>query len=169
MNSAEFSKQFEMPEAREKSIVHLSAAVLFTNREGKFLLLQQATKAKNYAWGLPAGKMKGSEHPLQIAFRECQEELGVGVDITSIIGIYIEQQPQKISCGFVFRGELLSHNFLLPADEILNLSWFSMSEIEKLKQQGKLYRPDYNFLAIKDAIRGQSFPLSLLHTIIQSL
>src|SRR5215469_1008530 len=62
--------------------------------EGKVLLIQRADFK---IWVLPGGGVEAGESAAQAAVREVEEETGITVDLTSLVGIYAH--PQWIDHG----------------------------------------------------------------------
>lgn len=82
----------------------LSSHAVITNAEGQVLLLKA-----NYgqcAWGLPGGALELGETIHQALVRECQEELGLPVEVGYLSGVYYHSRYQ--SQVFIFRCYLVS-------------------------------------------------------------
>jgi 8-oxo-dGTP diphosphatase len=65
----------------------------------RFLALRRAHEPQAGKWDLPGGFCDAWEHPEQAAVREAREELGVRVELTHFVGMYIGE--------YEFQGELL--------------------------------------------------------------
>lgn len=147
-------------EKRERLPVSVSSAVFIEDEQGRLLLLQQASERKGYRWGLPAGGMEPHEDPIMIAVREAKEEIGVGVELTDLIGVYTVDRGDKASgIGFAFRGKIISGQITLQEEEIKDYRFFSLSEIASLVAKDLLYKPEYNLNCIRDWADGESYPL----------
>lgn len=69
-------------------------------RDGdRVLVVERAREPRAGQWAIPGGFCDGWESPAQAAVREAREELGVDVELTDFVGMYIG--------GYEFRGELL--------------------------------------------------------------
>jgi ADP-ribose pyrophosphatase YjhB (NUDIX family) len=69
-------------------------------RDGaRVLVVQRAREPKAGLWALPGGFCDGWESPAQAAVREAREELGVDVELTDFVGMYIGD--------YEFQGEIL--------------------------------------------------------------
>ena len=75
-----------------------TASVVILDGE-RFLALRRAREPQVGKWDLPGGFCDGWEHPADAAVREAREELGVRVELTDFVGIYIGE--------YEFQGELL--------------------------------------------------------------
>jgi 8-oxo-dGTP pyrophosphatase MutT (NUDIX family) len=62
-----------------------SASALVRDESGNVLLLQ---RADNGLWTIPTGGLKSGETATQCAVRECNEETGVEIEITGLVGVF---------------------------------------------------------------------------------
>lgn len=81
----------------------LSSHAVITNAQGQVLLLK--ANYGNFAWGLPGGALEPGETIHEALVRECQEELGLGVQVNYLSGVYYHSAYQ--SQAFIFRCELV--------------------------------------------------------------
>ncbi|MEL4242132.1 NUDIX hydrolase [Shewanella xiamenensis] len=79
----------------------LSSHAVITNELGQVLLLK--ANYGNFAWGLPGGALEPGETIHEALLRECQEELGLEVNIHYLSGVYYHSAYQ--SQAFIFRCE----------------------------------------------------------------
>lgn len=148
---------------RERLPVSVSAAVFIEDKKGRLLLLQQAAKWKGQKWGPPAGGMHPFENPIETALRETEEEIGVKVKLTGLVGIYtVKWGPKKTSVGFVFRGELKKGKIKLKTGEIKNAQYFTPNQAHQLIADDLIYKPEYNIQGIKDWLSGINFPFKII-------
>ncbi|PTA49019.1 NUDIX hydrolase [Shewanella morhuae] len=80
----------------------LSSHAVITNQQGQVLLLK--ANYGNFAWGLPGGALEPGETIHEALVRECQEELGLSVQVNYLSGVYYHSAYQ--SQAFIFRCEL---------------------------------------------------------------
>lgn len=150
-------------EKQERLPVSISAAVFINDNRGRLLLLQQAAKQKGNQWGPPGGGMKAHEDPIAAALREIKEEIGVGVVLIDLIGIYTADRGDNATgISFVFRGKIISGQITPKQDEIKVFKFFSSKEIEDLINDNMLYKPEYSLKAIKDWLEGKSYSLEMI-------
>ncbi|MFB2800661.1 NUDIX hydrolase [Shewanella seohaensis] len=90
----------------------LSSHGVITNDSGQVLLLK--ANYGNCAWGLPGGALEPGETIHEALLRECQEELGLAVNVHYLSGVYYHSTYQ--SQAFIFRCEFAS------ADAVIRLS-----------------------------------------------
>lgn len=155
----------EQEKEKERFPIRVSSAVLIQDK-GKLLLVQQATQKKGFKWGLPAGKVESFEDPKKVAVRETKEETGLEVELVDLVGIYpVSRGTQATSYGFVFRGKVKTGKIRPAKGEIRDCQYFSLEEIDNLRERGKIYRPEYNIRAIEDWKNGSSYPLDVIKSI----
>lgn len=143
--------------------VSVSAAVYIEDEEGRLLLLQQEAESKGRKWGPPAGGMEAHEDPVMCAIREAEEEIGVKVELSDLIGIYIADRGDSATgLAFAFRGKIIDGQINPLKGEISAFGYFTPDEVEDLAKQDLLYKPEYNVPAFKDFLVGKSYPLSLI-------
>lgn len=98
------------------------AAVVLQDISGRILAVQH-----NYGqrfWGVPGGIVERGETPMQAAQREALEEVGLSVEVTRLIGVYLLQGggwPDILA--FVFSGEGNGEPRIVNPDEIAAVRW----------------------------------------------
>ncbi len=154
-------------ERRERLPVSVSSAVFIEDKQGRLLFLRQAAERKGHRWGPPAGGMEPHENPITTALRETKEEIGVEIELVDLVGIYtVDRGDNATGVGFVFRGKITSGKITPSQGEIMDFKFFSPQEIERLTKGDMLYKPEYNLIAIKDYLAGQSFPLEVISHLV---
>ncbi len=73
------------PKAPKPTSRKPSASVFVTDKSGAVLLLR---RSDNGLWTLPTGGLKKGESISQCAVRECEEETGLRVEITGLVGVF---------------------------------------------------------------------------------
>lgn len=109
-----------------KSLTSAVAAVVIDDA-GRVLLCQQSQGHRR--WGLPGGRIRQSEGPVQAVIRDIREETGMETEIVNLIGIYQltgdargEDLPDVLV--HVFRGRVSSAEATVNAPgRICRLSW----------------------------------------------
>ncbi len=107
---------------------YVGSGVLITDESGRVLLVEPTYKS---SWEVPGGVTEAAESAPAAARRECQEEIGVAVDVGRLLVIEHQTVPGRgDSLMFVYDGgvlpadvelalpigELRSYRFLAPAD-----------------------------------------------------
>ncbi|MEX0649493.1 MAG: NUDIX domain-containing protein [Candidatus Andersenbacteria bacterium] len=138
-------------------------------KEGKFLLVQEARGESAGKWNHPAGWLDVGEDPVKGAIREVKEETGYDFNPEHIIGIYSRVKPEarNAECG-------LGHNFKViytgtisgegsgHSSEIAATGWFTSAEIEDMNRRGKIRHPDM-LPSIKDYMARKRYPLDVVN------
>ena len=75
-----------------------AVAAVVTDDAGRVLLCQQSQGQRR--WGLPGGRLRRAESPLQAAVRDIREETGMEIEIVDLVGLY-----QLTGDGWSRRGD----------------------------------------------------------------
>jgi len=62
-----------------------SASVIVRNSGGDLLMLRRSDSGR---WTIPTGGLKKNETLTQCAVRECREETGLDIEVTSLVGVF---------------------------------------------------------------------------------
>ncbi len=79
------------PEVRDRELHVLAAAVI--ESRGRVLLIREEDEPFAKSWVVPQGYPRPGERLAQAAVREAREEVGLDVEIESLIGVYEEFVP----------------------------------------------------------------------------
>jgi ADP-ribose pyrophosphatase YjhB (NUDIX family) len=112
----------------------LSASVIVRNSAGDLLLLRRPDSGR---WTIPTGGLKKNETLTQCAIRECREETGLDIEITSLVGVFsdpghliayadgeVRQPVNACFAGQVIGGELVT------TDEASEVAWVPPDELD---------------------------------------
>ena len=129
-------------------------------KEGKYLLVQEAKKKCYKKWNFPAGHLDFNESLEQGAIREIKEETGCDVELNGICYINNRISEDDIFIMIVFNAKLIREEIKYGKEEILDVKWFDYDEIvnnmdEQLR--GKyvkkaVYNQKNNLIATMDII-----------------
>lgn len=108
-------------------------------KDGKYLLVQEKQKKAYGLWNLPAGFTDKGETIEDAATRETKEESGFDVKITKKLGVYHEKTG--IPVIHIFSAQITGGEMTLDEDELLDIKWHTIQEIEQLDSEGKLRNP----------------------------
>ena len=113
----------------------LTSAVgaVVTDPAGRVLLCQQSQGHR--FWGLPGGRIRPGESPVQAAIRDIREETGMETEIVDLVGIYTltgdthgEDLPDVLM--HVFRGRCHGGEATVNAPgRIRRLSWHDPADL----------------------------------------
>lgn len=135
-------------------------------RDGRFLLIEEET-SDGIRINQPAGHLDPNESLEQAVVRETLEETAHDFVPTALVGMYMSRYlsvrtaTEVTYLRFAFAGKLgLSHD--MPLDEgILRTIWMTYEEILASQEQ---HRSPLVLECVKDYLKGQRAPLSLLYT-----
>lgn len=98
-------------------------------KNGKYLLVQEAQEKCYTKWNLPAGHLDCNESLMQGAIREIKEETGCDVELTGIVNIANRVMKDDIMITIIFSAKLINENISFDKNEILDVKWFDYDEI----------------------------------------
>ena len=110
-----------------------AVGAVVTDPAGRVLLRQQ--RQGHRLWGLPGGRVRPGESPVEAAIRDVRQETGMEAEIVDLVGIYQltgdtgdESLPDVVT--HVFRGRCDHGEAALNApDRIARLSWHDPSHL----------------------------------------
>ena len=150
----------------ERQIHVIGCGVIEKDR--KILLVQEGkdvfpgVKGK---WNLPTGKLDPRENMEECSIRETKEETGLDIELNYLIGIYQyhKEFPDKLVdvMRFAYKGTIISDTEFKKTDEVANVEWFSMEEIDRMNESGEL-RSEEVYLVVKDYFSGKKLPKETL-------
>ncbi|MFC4140507.1 MULTISPECIES: NUDIX domain-containing protein [unclassified Microbacterium] len=112
-------------------------AVTAVIRDGDRFLL--ARHSDSGMWGLIGGSIEPGEHPADAMAREVREEIGAGIRVLGIVGVYggeelVVEYPNGDRVAYVTTAYScgLTGAPRPDLDEILEVAWFTRDEISAL-------------------------------------
>ena len=102
-----------------------AAAVVIS--AGKVLLIKRRDCE---AWALPGGNVESGETVAETAIREVNEETGIEIELTRLVGIYAS--PRWLSGGnhsVVFAARPLSHGIKPQPEEVIESGYFCAAQL----------------------------------------
>ena len=136
------------------------------NKNNKYLLVKEAKKEILGLWNFPAGKVEFGEDLITAAKREAKEETGYTCKITGLLGInffYWDDMP-GLTIRFNFLGKITSSKQNTLADDISEISWFNLNEIEEMDKNNQL-RGKPTIRQYKELKKGKNYPSSIISKI----
>ncbi len=101
----------------------VGAAVLIESANGVLLVQRKGEPYQGY-WMLPAGFVEYGEQPDETAVREAQEEVGLTVELTGLLGCYFgDDDPRNVSILLVYRAAITGGE-LQPGDDAQAAAYF---------------------------------------------
>jgi ADP-ribose pyrophosphatase YjhB (NUDIX family) len=148
-----------MVEMAETEYLVVAGAVV--EKDGKIILVQETKPPARGLWNTPAGHIEKGESPFEAAKKEVKEETGLDIEITGLVGVYVGKSllhPNRIVAKITFRGSVVGGSIKFNKDEILNVKWFTPSEILAMKDSElRGIRKE-----IEDFIAGKEYPIDVV-------
>lgn len=132
-------------------------------RDGKYLLVQEAKEKCRGKWNTPAGHLDPNETIFEGAKREIREESGYEVELTGLANIGNRVLPDNEFVGIIFSAKITGGELKLDPSEILDAKWFTYDEI--LAMQDELRSADLITNAISAVEHGKTAPLDIIDVI----
>jgi ADP-ribose pyrophosphatase YjhB (NUDIX family) len=93
-------------------------------RNGKVLLVRRAIEPFRGHWDIPGGFCEVEEHPAETAIREAKEETGLEIELTGLLGMWMDNYEGSASLNVYYLARPLGHR-LRPADDADAAAWFA--------------------------------------------
>lgn len=132
-------------------------------KEGKFLLVQEAQEICRGKWNIPAGHLDPNETIFDGAKREVFEETGCRVELTGVLEVAHRVSENDIWIGIIFKTKLLQENISFDKSEILDVKWFTYDEILNMKTELRSY--DWITNSIKALVENKVADIDLVKII----
>lgn len=104
-------------------------------KDGKYLLVQEAQEKCYGKWNLPAGHLDPNETIIEAAKREIKEESGLEVELTGVCQIGNRKLEDDVFVSVIFSTKVLGGDIKFDPNEILDVKWFSYEELLSMKAQ----------------------------------
>lgn len=98
-------------------------------KDGRYLLVQEAKKKCYGKWNFPAGHLDFNESLEQGTIREIKEETGCDVELDGVCYIANRILENDLFVMIVFNAKLLKEKIEFDKEEILDVKWFDYDEI----------------------------------------
>jgi len=131
-------------------------------RDGAFLLVEEQTST-GIRYNQPAGHLEAGESLLEAVIRETLEESARDFCPTELLGIYHYRQADSgvTYLRFAFTGTLSEAHPDRKLDTgILRALWMPLEDIRACSDR---HRSPLLMQCINDYLRGQRYPLAMLH------
>ena len=129
-------------------------------KEGKFLMVQEAKKKCYGKWNFPAGHLEEGETIYDGAIREIFEETGCKVKLTGVLPICSFNKPEGTRILVKFTADVIEENITFDTDEILDVQWIDMDTIKSMSRE-ELRSYDINIAHLKALEENKIFPLEV--------
>lgn len=108
-------------------------------KDGKFLLVQEAQEQCRGKWNIPTGQLDPNETIFEGAKREVYEETGCQVELTGVLQIGNRVLEKDSWISVIFKTHLINENISYDPSEILDVKWFSYDELLNMKEELRNY------------------------------
>ncbi len=110
-----------------------TASVLIENDKGEILLTRRAIEPLKGYWDTAGGFCEEDEHPEDAARREIKEELGVDVELTGLVGIFMDCYGDggDWTINLHYSGRIKGGD-IKPADDIDGYEWFPLDSLPEV-------------------------------------
>lgn len=112
-------------------------STLITDEKNNILLVTEKKEVNYNKLNLPGGHLELWESPMEWAIREAQEETGVDVELTGLIGIYLGRS--KPSFHYIFAWKIKNGIPQWNPTEVLSADWYNIDEISNLPDETFVY------------------------------
>ncbi len=134
-------------------------ACVLVVQDGQVLLVRRAVEPFCGYWDIPGGFLEAEEHPAECAVREVEEETGLRVRLTALLGIYVDTYgaEDEYTLNVHYLAEVVSGE-AHPASDVSELAWFAPHELPA----DLAFRSDHQ--ALEDwqrVLRGELTPMAL--------
>src|SRR4051794_39746407 len=106
------------------------ATAVIIARDDRILLQQRAMEPRKGLWTFPSGYVDRGEQVERAAEREVEEELGLPVRLTHLLGVYSERDNPVVL--IVYTGAMDGTEPTVQADEISAIGWFALDDLPPL-------------------------------------
>lgn len=130
-------------------------------KDGKYLLIQEAKAKCRGKWSLPAGHLDVGESLQDGAKREIREETGCDVELTGVCQIGNRRRTDLAFATVIFTAKIINETIkILDPTEILDIKWFSYEEI--LAMRDEIRSVDLLIGSIENYRNGIIAPLGII-------
>ena len=105
-------------------------------KDSKYLLVQEKQQKAYGLWNLPAGHVDEGETFEEAALRETVEETGYTVELDKKLSV--EHTSIHSPVLHAYKAHVVGGELTLNEDELLDVRWFNLADIEQLHTSGKL-------------------------------
>lgn len=103
----------------------------FVVRNGEVMLVRRGIEPYKDYWDIPGGFLAPDEHPEEGAVREVEEETGLRVSVTDLIGIFVDTYGEDASehtLNIYYRAEVVDGE-AQPRTDAVEVGWFAPDEL----------------------------------------
>lgn len=132
-------------------------------KNGKYLLVQEAQEKCYKKWNFPAGHLDFNESLEQGAIREIKEETGCDVKLDGICYIANRILEDDLFVMIIFNAKLINETIEYDKEEILDVKWFDYDEI--LERMEDKLRGVYVKTAVTNQKNNMIAPIDIVNVL----
>ena len=129
-------------------------------KEGKYLLVQEAKKKCYEKWNFPAGHLDFNESLEQGTIREIKAEAGCDVKLDGVCYVANRILEDDWFVMIVFNAKLINENIEFDKEEILDVKWFDYDEI--VNKMESMLRENYVRTAVINQNNNLVAPIDIV-------
>lgn len=152
--------------------VNIAVSVVI-EKDGQFLMIQEAKPEIFGKWNFPTGKVELHENILEAARREAREETGFEVELLGLVSVYYinwdritgYDHKKGVTVRFNLKARLADEKCepMDLAPDVLSTSWKSLTDIAELEKNNEL-RSESSIRLAHEVESGKLSPLDTLFT-----
>jgi 8-oxo-dGTP diphosphatase len=100
-------------------------------RNGKVLLIRRAIEPFRHHWDIPGGFCEVDEHPTETAIREVREETGLEIELTGLLGLWLDEYVSHATLNIYYLAQPLSRR-IQAGDDADGAAWFAPGALPEL-------------------------------------
>ena len=132
-------------------------------KDGKFLLVQEAQEKCRGKWNIPAGHLDPNEPIFDGAKREIFEETGCRVELTGVLEIANRVLENDIWLSIIFSTKLIDEEIRFDQSKILDVRLFTYEELLNMKNEMRSY--DWIINSITTLMENKTADINLVKMI----
>ncbi|WP_157744207.1 NUDIX hydrolase [Halopenitus persicus] len=141
--------------------MHTLVAATVARTDDDVLLVEEGKEAVRGTWNLPGGRVEAGEDPRETAAREFTEEVGVDVELTGLVGVYLGRDAfvDGPFLSVTYLGQVSEEPRAVATDSVAAARWIDRDRLDELA-----LRSPYVSRAIHDADE-RTFPTTVVRSI----
>jgi len=139
-------------------IIHVSVLIV---KDGRVLLVREAGPSGQGKWNLPGGHLEPGEKLADGAAREVEEETGLSITLTGLVGVYTGLLRAAHLMNCVYAGSPVGDEEAVPGCDQSECGWFTPERALRLPDVDVL-NPSKLRAVLADHARGRCVPLDFV-------
>ena len=126
----------------------MEIVTIFIQNHQKKLLIQKRSKLQGGKYGITSGHTLGGESAKKGAIREIKEEIGIDIVSQELKLIYKTNIDENLYNLYYLEKDIELKNLKLQKEEVENVYWYTIDEINKIIQKQEFYLKQIEALKI---------------------